>query len=133
MIKKIKEYLCHEEFYPSVFSLVFKKTYLCRKGLLNVIKQNKKFISGKVLDIGCGNKPYKKLFRVKEYIGIDIDNNPGHSHKNEDIDKFYDGRTIPFQKDFFDSIVCFEVLEHVEDLDKTVSEISRVIKPEGFF
>lgn len=36
-----------------------------------------------------------------------------------------------FQSDSFDLITCMEVLEHVEDVDKTIKEIYRVLKKGG--
>ncbi|GAB3281109.1 hypothetical protein GCM10027347_56530 [Larkinella harenae] len=43
------------------------------------------------------------------------------------------GERIPFPDASFDVIFCCDVLEHVEDLPKVISEISRVLKPNGIF
>lgn len=39
---------------------------------------------------------------------------------------------LPFQNDSFDLVYCFSVVEHVNDVKATVSEISRVVKPGGY-
>ena len=46
-------------------------------------------------------------------------------------DYFYDGTTFPFNDDEYDSVLCNQVLEHVFNPDEFLSEIKRVLKPEG--
>ncbi len=43
------------------------------------------------------------------------------------------GESLPFEDRSFGVVTCCDVLEHVRDLPKVVSEISRVLKPEGVF
>ncbi|MGA2533861.1 MAG: bifunctional 2-polyprenyl-6-hydroxyphenol methylase/3-demethylubiquinol 3-O-methyltransferase UbiG [Candidatus Aminicenantales bacterium] len=43
------------------------------------------------------------------------------------------GEGIPFRDRSFDAVFCCDVLEHVHDLPKVISEISRVLKPGGVF
>ncbi|QEC51882.1 3-demethylubiquinone-9 3-methyltransferase [Anseongella ginsenosidimutans] len=43
------------------------------------------------------------------------------------------GEQIPFPDQSFDCVFCCDVLEHVRDLPKVISEISRVLKPRGVF
>lgn len=102
--------------------------YLIRQSLLKKVRQFAPKLQGKLLDFGCGSKPYKSLFSVEEYIGLDYEN-PGHSHANEQIDVFYDGKCIPFEDAHFDAVVASEVFEHVFHLDDTLREINRVMKP----
>jgi len=85
-------------------------------------------LKGRLLDFGCGSKPYKSLFQVDEYIGVDL-MNEGHPHENEQIDVFYDGRKIPLPDNSFDSVLSSEVFEHVFNLDEILKEINRVMKP----
>jgi len=45
-------------------------------------------IKGKVLDVGCGSKPYQDCFPlVSAYIGIDVEAS-GHDHENSKVDVF---------------------------------------------
>jgi SAM-dependent methyltransferase len=55
----------------------------------------------------------------------------GHGHDNEKIDVFYDGNAFPFEDSSFDSIISNQVLEHVFNPDKHLSEIRRVLKTGG--
>jgi SAM-dependent methyltransferase len=104
--------------------------YIIRKGLLKGIIKYTPYCKGKMLDFGCGSKPYRNLFNVDEYIGIDFENE-GHSHENEQIDVYYDGLNIPFPDNSFDSILCSEVFEHLFNLEHTLKELNRVLKPGG--
>jgi len=104
--------------------------YFIRIGLYRGIKENADQLTGILLDFGCGQKPYKSLFNVDKYIGIDYDN-PGHDHKNENIDVLYDGKNIPFDNEYFDSVLCSEVFEHLFDIEHALQEIHRVLKKGG--
>jgi SAM-dependent methyltransferase len=115
-----------QHFNPSIFH----SSYLARKRLLQIIQKESKLLTGILLDFGCGTKPYQSLFQVEKYVGLDFENE-GHPHHNEQIDFFYDGKTIPFDNTFFDSIFCTEVFEHVFNLEDIISELNRVLKPGG--
>ncbi|MGQ0739694.1 MAG: class I SAM-dependent methyltransferase [Bacteroidota bacterium] len=104
--------------------------YFIRKGLLTAIKKHAPALTGKLLDFGCGSKPYQSLFKLDEYIGLDFEKT-GHDHSNEQIDVYYDGKTIPFNNEYFDSILCSEVAEHLFDLPAAFAEINRVLKKGG--
>jgi 2-polyprenyl-6-hydroxyphenyl methylase/3-demethylubiquinone-9 3-methyltransferase len=43
------------------------------------------------------------------------------------------GEALPFPDSMFNIVFCCDVLEHVQDLAKVISEISRVLKPGGVF
>ena len=112
------------EFNPDIFH----SGYILRRKLLLAIYRHSKYMGGKMMDFGCGSKPYKSLFNVNEYVGVDYQGQ-GHSHENEQIDVFYDGITLPFPDNHFDSVFSTEVFEHVFNLEKILVEIKRVMKP----
>lgn len=88
-------------------------------------------VFGKVLDFGCGSKPYKHLFDgCDSYIGLDTQNS-GHNHQKSKVDVYFDGVKIPFPDDTFDAVVSFQVLEHLADSKFMLSEIHRVLKKSG--
>ena len=43
------------------------------------------------------------------------------------------GEALPFPDSMYDIVFCCDILEHVQDLPKVISEISRVLKPGGVF
>jgi SAM-dependent methyltransferase len=104
--------------------------YFMRKALFNALEENAPALSGVMMDFGCGSKPYKSLFKVEKYIGVDYAGE-GHSHETEHIDVYYDGKTIPFCDNHFDSILCTEVFEHLFDIEILLKELHRVLKPGG--
>jgi SAM-dependent methyltransferase len=105
--------------------------YLTRRRLLEGISKHAGKMHGHLLDFGCGSKPYKHLFsHVERYVGLDFEN-PGHSHENEQIDVFYDGKTLPFSEEQFDCIFSSEVFEHVFNLPQILPQLTRVLKKGG--
>ncbi|WP_301703933.1 bifunctional 2-polyprenyl-6-hydroxyphenol methylase/3-demethylubiquinol 3-O-methyltransferase UbiG [uncultured Parabacteroides sp.] len=127
----IKQLYLKQRFYPNLLSLLINPFYFTRKGLLNSLSYFSHSLKGRLLDFGCGSKPYKSLFsQAIEYIGVDVENE-GHNHDNEDVDFYYDGITLPFEKETFDSILCSEVLEHVPNLDAILDELNRVLVSDG--
>jgi len=68
-------------FQPNIISLFINPFFILRFALNLVIKKEAINLKGKILDFGCGAKPYKSLFiNAVEYIGLDIENE-GHSHE----------------------------------------------------
>jgi len=56
--------------------------------------------------------------------------------KASGLDIKYDkgsGEHLPYADNSFDAVFCCDVLEHVQDLPRVISEISRVLKPKGVF
>lgn len=126
----LQKYILKQGFNPDFLGLFINPFFFARKGLYTNIKKYSSEIKGIVLDVGCGRKPYRSLFNVESYIGMDIENE-GHDHTNEDIDIFYDGVLFPFSENFFDSIISNQVFEHVFEPDIFLLEIKRVLKPKG--
>ena len=81
---------------------------------------------GRVLDVGCGAKPYQNWFGlVTEYIGLDM--MPGSS-----VDLVVNSEEQwPLPNEYFDVCLSSQVLEHVEYLEFTLSEMSRVLNKGG--
>lgn len=131
MLDYFNKFYLHQRFFPGFMSIFINPFYFIRKRLVEKIKLPAIELKGDLLDFGCGAKPYRKLFyNVKNYIGIDIENE-GHDHNNEEIDMFYDGKHIPFENESFDSILASEVLEHVPNVDESLKELCRVLKTDG--
>ena len=130
MIHQFKQRYNKSLFAPGWFGLFFNPYFIIRRGLFKKIKLLSPSLSGKLMDFGSGSKPYRNLFHVEQYIGVDIETS-GHDHTHEEIDVFYDGKTIPFPDQHFDSIFSSEVFEHIFNLDAILNELNRVLKPGG--
>jgi SAM-dependent methyltransferase len=127
--KTIKFLLEKENFYPSYIGLFSNPFYFARKGLLDNIKDLSPRIQGVILDVGCGSKPYQKLFQCDKYIGLDIDS--PHSRERAIADYFYDGNTFPLEDESFDAVIFSQVLEHVFNPDEFLNEVRRVLRKNG--
>lgn len=88
--------------------------------------------SGAVLDVGCGQSPYRFLLDATRtrYVGLDIVDAGAFDYANPDVTTF-DGGVFPFADGTFDAVLCTEVLEHVYEHTRLVGEIHRVLKPGG--
>ncbi len=80
----------------------------------------------RLLDAGCGEKPYAPLFlpHAAEYVGLD-------TAPHVDADLVGPIEAIPASDDAFDVVLCIQVLEHVDDPALAVRELHRVTRPGG--
>lgn len=86
--------------------------------------------TGRLLDVGCGTKPYRSLFiRVNEYLGLEFDTPENRETKLADL--YYDGYTFPVADASVDTVLCNQVLEHVFNPERFLAEIFRVLRPGG--
>lgn len=130
-LKILNQAYINQRFNPNFLSLFINPFYLTRVLLIKTLKEFRLEMNGELLDFGCGSKPYKNLFtNVSSYIGVDIEDG-SHNHEKEDIDYFYDGKNLPFDDNRFNSVFSTEVLEHVPDIEYSLKEINRVLKPKG--
>lgn len=94
-------------------------------------------VNGNLLEVGCGEGRGIDLLlpRVTQYTAIDkIVPVIGELTKKYPTAKFYSGNIPPlsvFADNSFDSIVSFQVIEHIEDDNLFLKEIQRVLKPGG--
>jgi 2-polyprenyl-3-methyl-5-hydroxy-6-metoxy-1,4-benzoquinol methylase len=109
------------------------KDYLKRKRstlINNQVELAKKYLnlaSGKkILEVGCFHGLFTQIINKETRAHcIGIDTNLLIRGKNL-IE--YDGKKMPFKKDYFDAFVSFEVLEHMSEAEQTIKELNRVLK-----
>jgi SAM-dependent methyltransferase len=81
--------------------------------------------SYRVLDVGCGPKPYYPFFAdAAEYVGVDVVENPAAELRGSVED-------LPVEDGAFDLVLCTQVLEHCDDPAQAVRELRRVVAPGG--
>ena len=80
----------------------------------------------RVLDVGCGPKPYYPLFapHASEYVGVDVVENPAAELRGA-------VEELPVPDASFDVVLCTQVLEHCDDPARAVAELRRVTAPGG--
>ena len=129
VIELLKRNSLRCQFEPSLLGPWINPFYLARSGLYREVACLAPKISGALLDVGCGQKPYRALFEVDEYIGLELDTPENRARKLADC--YYDGSRFPFEDARFDGIVCNQVLEHVFDPQGFLGELRRVLRPGG--
>jgi SAM-dependent methyltransferase len=103
--------------------------YMHRRAILNSLQKAAPLLTGRLLDVGCGNKPYLSIIKCDEYVGVDVSES---LHNHDKFDFIFDGKSLPFENNRFDSVLCTEVLEHCENAEQLMFEMNRVLKPGGF-
>lgn len=104
--------------------------------LINVDRYNK------ILDIGCRAGAYTILVARKStsVVGLDLSKNAVRSVKEwaqeEGLgERIYfvvgDAENLPFKENYFDIIICSEVLEHLKVIWKGINELLRVLKKDS--
>lgn len=127
----------HARWRKSIFNPYHFEGRLLRARIAEVAPR----LKGRLLDVGCGERPYRALFPgVTRYVGIEhlaacvnVDQRLSQSVKHvvSLIDAFAEGEHLPFRDESFDCCAAFEVLEHVPDPTHVVEEMHRVVKPGG--
>jgi SAM-dependent methyltransferase len=96
----------------------------------------------KILDVGCGPGLHMLLLSEKKagaVVGVDVDREKIKSsvdivtklHESGPVSFVADATRLPFTDDAFDVLMCSDVLEHIRDDEKALSEFSRVLRKSG--
>ncbi len=104
------------------FSPIYLAQYLITVPLL------KQYLRGRLLDIGCGDMPFKDIIQplVTEYHGLDL------FPRNNDVFYVQDAQDMhQVPSAVYDTVLCLEVLEHIPDPFRATREISRVLVSGG--
>jgi len=105
---------------------VWHPDYLVYSTLLPTLAQFCINLQGSLLDLGCGNSPYRPLLtNVSHYVPYDLTT----TASKPDIVGV--AQNLPFHSCSFDNVLCTQFLEHVPDPWYMLKEIHRVLRPEG--
>lgn len=93
--------------------------------LSELLKENQA-LNGNILHFS----PSRSLYRNFKKL------NSIHYYSSDFADEFvadhhFDITKIDLQSDFFDTIICYHILEHIEDDQKAMKELYRVLKTDG--
>jgi SAM-dependent methyltransferase len=98
--------------------------YLHLSDLLLAVKAHASTEPIRILDFGAGGSPYRSLFPNANYQTADL--------QGSDADFSIDGDGLTNAPDHaFDMVLSTQVLEHCRNPDRYLSEVARVLKPDG--
>ncbi len=135
--KDIEKYYQSEEYISHTDSKItlFDKAYQLAKkiALLKKVRLIKKLNngSGKLLDVGSGTGDFLALAQKAKWnvYGVEPNSNARALSHNKGITVFENLTDI--HETNFDVITLWHVLEHVQDIDSYIFEISKKLKPKG--
>ena len=89
-----------------------------------------KFLHGRVLDIGCGRGDFLGFY--KQSVGVDVNPRNIDCCRKRGLNAYLvkNGR-YPFKNGSFDGVIIDNVLEHLDDPLPTLTEIHRILIPNG--
>lgn len=113
--------ISRRQYFSPALRLLVKKTF----------EMIDKHARGKVLDAGAGDQPFREriLAASQEYDSLDLERRGGEPLT-------YTGSILDMNMvadEQYETVVCFEVLEHVPQPFDAMAEIQRVLKPGGTF
>lgn len=89
----------------------------------------------KILDVGCGDGHLlEKFAEVHDCYGVDISKALLTIARKRGIRTYcvnLEKSRLPFPSNFFDVIICSEVIEHIVNTDNLLTELNRVLKSGG--
>lgn len=87
-------------------------------------------IKGEVYDLGCGARPYEKdiLTVAQRYVGVDWSNTLHGLHADIVADL---NRRLTIPDEVADTVVSFQVLEHLCEPQNMLNEACRILRPGG--
>jgi ubiquinone/menaquinone biosynthesis C-methylase UbiE len=90
-----------------------------------------KVACGRLIDIGCGEKPYQAMFAsyINEHVGVDHADSP---HTRAFVDVTATAYDIPLEDGSFDTALMSELLEHLETPGLALQEAHRLLRPGGW-
>lgn len=88
------------------------------------------YARGRLLDIGCGTKPWRATFApyVDAHIGAD---HAATLHGLDNVDVVSDAYNVPLDDGSVDTVLLTEVLEHLERPEDALAECARLLGPGG--
>ena len=120
--------MSYEKKYYSYLRKRSFKSFLYRKYF--IYPKYKPYMSGLLLDVGCGIGEILEYY--KNSIGVDINSECVKFCKNKGLNAHIMKEDIlPFENEKFDTLTFENVLEHIQNPNKIIKEIYRVMKPDA--
>ena len=102
--------------------------FLHYRSLFADLQKTVPFARGRMLDIGCGNKPFEGMFKgcVNPHFGCDVVQS---SESRADV--ICTATELPFKDESYATVIVTQVIEHVGDHETMLREAFRVLQDNG--
>lgn len=130
-VSRITQFLHQEICGVHPYNTIFSFNYLNVSRVIKDIKENASLFKGTLVDIGAGKSPYYDLFDVEEYIATDLAGSLPNNESRKITQIIGDALQLPLEDGSCDCAVSMQVLEHISDTNKAISEMNRVLKQNG--
>jgi SAM-dependent methyltransferase len=110
---------------------VWKYNWLANHKIIQALRRAQCHARGILLDVGCGSRPFERLFRgrVEHYLGTDL---PGSLYLDASPpDVYARAEALPFRGKSVDTMLGLSMLTYLPEPTRMLVEAHRVLKPGG--
>lgn len=113
-----------------IYQLVRKKTLKNKLNIINGLSNSK---SGILLDVGCGTGAFLEVCQQAgwQVRGVEPDENARALAQQKIKSSIHTDITALNEKNYFDTITLWHVLEHVNSLEATIIQLKSLLKEQG--
>lgn len=124
-----------ENFYDRFMPLYPLVELFLKPQKLKFFDKINRYPHGHLLEIGIGNGSNLKYYKTHEITGVDTSENmleQARKRQKNNVQLFHmDGQTLSFPDEAFDYVILSHVIAVVENPEKLLNEVHRVLKPNG--
>ena len=110
---------------------IWRFNWLAHRAVIAALERARTHAHGALLDVGCGTKPYARLFadRVSRYWGTDLPGSRFLAGGRPDL--YAIGEQLPVRTASMDTVLGLSMLTYFRDPAQMLAEAARVLKPGG--
>jgi SAM-dependent methyltransferase len=108
---------------------VWKFNWIVNHRILAALERTRGHARGVLLDVGCGDKAFARLFagRIDRYLGVDLPSSSYPIHP----DLFARAEALPLPDASVDTVLGISIMTYVPDPMRVLEEVRRVLRPDG--